>query len=559
MKRLNETTIVVMLWGTMILYIGAAIHGGIITYSPVPFWDMWDGINSLLKPSSGDLRSWWAQHNEHRIVLARLLFWIDLRYFNAQMWPLIVVNFLLVAASALTFIIILNNHLPDRDERLPFLLLAPVLVIILFSWGQHENLTWAFQSQCFLAQLLPLIAFFLLSKSRDSSAYSARFFAAACVLGIVSLGSMANAVLTLPVMAALALALQMNRSRVLFLFSLVIIGVGLYLLNYSAPAHHGSLADTLMFRPGDVARYILLYLGGPFYFAAGGSKSAAYTGAVFMLGTMVFFLWKSLMSPKSASLQLALLAFLLYIVGTAVLTAGGRIVFGLDQALSSRYQTPTLMAWAAVLVLYAPSLAKLFRAYQGRAAMTVLVIPLALLPQQLDALKPEGGLGFEKLVAALALELGIKDQTQIATVYPDAEAALALAAIPVEKNLSVFSSALLKDARQFIGRIEIQSGQAQCHGSLDQAVAIDGDDRYVRVRGFLFHPEIKMTPKIVHLLNDEGRVVGYALTGEGRPGFGVASDSRAANSGFKGYLIKEQFGSHLTLVGITPSCAISLP
>jgi hypothetical protein len=61
-----------------ILMAGLAVAGVCRAYSPVPFSDMWDGyLHFFMQVSDGDSGAWWRQHNEHRIVLARLLFWIN--------------------------------------------------------------------------------------------------------------------------------------------------------------------------------------------------------------------------------------------------------------------------------------------------------------------------------------------------------------------------------------------------------------------------------------------------------------------------------------------------
>ena len=52
---------------------------------------------------AGDNLHWWSQHNEHWIVLARMLFWIDLSWFHGLGSFLIVVNFLLIGIAYLVF------------------------------------------------------------------------------------------------------------------------------------------------------------------------------------------------------------------------------------------------------------------------------------------------------------------------------------------------------------------------------------------------------------------------------------------------------------------------
>ena len=53
--------------------------GGILNFSYLPFWDMWDGLYTFyLKIIDGDYSVLWSQHNEHRIFLSRILFLTDI-------------------------------------------------------------------------------------------------------------------------------------------------------------------------------------------------------------------------------------------------------------------------------------------------------------------------------------------------------------------------------------------------------------------------------------------------------------------------------------------------
>jgi hypothetical protein len=53
-----------------------AVIGAVRWYSPVPYWDMWDGylIYYLFSVQSGIWAHVFAQANEHRVTLSHLLF-----------------------------------------------------------------------------------------------------------------------------------------------------------------------------------------------------------------------------------------------------------------------------------------------------------------------------------------------------------------------------------------------------------------------------------------------------------------------------------------------------
>jgi hypothetical protein len=331
---------------------------------------------------------------------------------------------------------------------------AAFSAILLFSWTQRENFSGGFQSQFILAQLVPLAAFYLLHRSAGPDA-GVTAFAAACAAGIAALGTMANGVATLPLMTLLALRLRLPRRRTAILAALALLGPAAYFSGYRHPDGHGSLGAALFTDPTGLARYVLLYLGGPFYYMTGkGNRLLAQIAGLFLILSAATFAWRSWKQGRhrpADSLPNALLAFLLYIGASAVGTAGGRLVFGPDQALASRYQTPVLMAWTTLLALYAPALARRFGTKLEGFWLPPLVIAVLLAPPQFQALRSQRKAHFEQKVAALALELGIRDEKQVKAIFPSAAWALDLARIPVEKNLSIFDHPHIRDARQRIG------------------------------------------------------------------------------------------------------------
>ena len=556
--RLHGEYLVPVLWLAAIGFAVLAIAGGVIDYSPVPFWDMWGSVNLVSNASTGGIGVWWAQHNEHRILLSRVLFWIDLSYFRGEQWFLLSVNFLLVAAIVCVFFAILRERLSSGDGVSESRALFPLVAIVLCSWLQSENLTWAFQSQVFLVNLLPLVAFFLLHRAAASPTTSRRSFALASAAGTASLGAMASGIFVLPLMSALALTLRMDRKRTALLAALAVAGVGLYLHGYHSPPAHGSPIETLRRDPLGVLRFVLLYFGGPLFFVTGGSKIAATVAGLCWMCLAAVAAWEWRRETAPATLQAALLAFLAYAGATAFATGAARLVFGVDAALACRYQTPVLMAWATLVALYAPQLGHLLQRQRNRAAFLALLVPALLLPRQLEALQPKDGMLFERWIAALALELGVADQQQISSIAPSAQAGLAAAAGPRETGASIFGNPLLKDARKVIGEVAGGVSAVSCRGNWEAVGAIPGEPRYVRISGWAFAADPRAAPKRVLVLDAKRRIVGYAVTGWPRPDVGAAIDRTAARAGFKGYLLKEYAAESLTFRGSEPDCELTL-
>jgi len=541
-----------------VTFVALAVIGGFRMYSHVPFWDMWDGyLGFYVKVSAGDWSAWWAQHNEHRIVLARMFFWLDLGLFQGQGWFLLVINYILIGMACLIFWQAWKEKTTDGTPWVGYFLIA-----WLFSWSQENNLTWGFQSQFILAQLLPLAAFYFIHRAAAAGMHQSRDFYFAILFGVLAIGSMANGVLVLPLMTGYALLARMGWKRGALLAVLSAACLWLYFHDFKAPANHGSLTQALRDDPLGLVHYVLLYVGGPFsYFFGkeGVGQAVATIAGIFMVGSSAAFAWRIMPVAHKATLSLALLVFILYVGGTALGTAGGRLIFGVDQALSSRYMTPALMAWAALLLLYLPKLKAVSQPVRGKIWMPFLLLVLLMLPQQLKALGSKQDVLFEREIAALALELGVKDQAQIGNVFPSADWAQSISEVPIARNLSIFGVFPIKDARETVGRTTNETSRLDplCQGGVDEVQSVEGDARYLRVRGWFFDPNRDMAPKSARLLDGDGVVQGIILTGQPRPDVASAIGPAAGGSGFKGYVQAEAQGKTLVLRDPEGDCQLA--
>ncbi len=168
--------------------------------------------------------AWWRQANEHRLVLPKALFWMEYTWFGGQQVFLIIMNYVLVGCGLAVFAAFLRDRLPAQPGRSWFFGVT-LLAIGLFSWVQKENLAWANQGQFFLAQVLPLVGFYCLY--RAACAPTARgWFPAASLIGVLSVGTMANGVMALPMMVLYAAVARLGRRRTLILAVLTAICAG---------------------------------------------------------------------------------------------------------------------------------------------------------------------------------------------------------------------------------------------------------------------------------------------------------------------------------------------
>ena len=529
--------------------VGLAIAGGVLAWSPVPFWDMWDGyLDFFLFQQAGDSSIWWFQQNEHRIVLAKVLFWMDLKWFGGTGVFLIICNYLLVACATLLFCRILRELAGTVRATAGEWAAMLFLTAWLFLWSQQENLTWAFQSQFFLAQLLPLCALYWLSRAQDGP-FAGRHCLIACGFGLASMVAMANGILALPLMVVYAIVVRLGRVKIIFLGFFAVLGLSAFFYHYNMVSGHPPLHKVLLEHPLGMLAYSLRYLGGPFYYLARGatwaSQFALLAGLLLVTGAL-YRLWRELSSPRRGP-ALALLFFIAYIVMTALLTASGRMSIGPEQAFSSRYTTPAVMAWAALAVLYFPLLRDRARAWRGVSVLALVVLGASMLLMQKQALKPANETAlFGKRVAALALAMGVQDRAQIMQVYPEPSRALALAARAVQQDVSIFGRYPLQGVAAGLGQPLPQSG-ARCDGGLSAVFPVAGDPAHVRIEGTLHMPDSAQVPAFVRLVA-AGKVVGYAVTGGPVPG------APATQTGFTGYATAAALGGDLVLQGERPGC-----
>ncbi len=546
-----------------LVLVALAVRGVIGNYSPVPYMDMWDGtLGFYMRVQDGDGRAWLAQHNEHRIVLARILFWLDHRWFGGDGRLLLAANLLLLALIAALFTRFVREAADDAYRWF-----AWFVVGWLFLWTQWENLTWGFQSQFYFAYLLPLAALYLLHRSAEaSSARSPVLFTGALACGVAALGSMANGVLTVPLMAAFAWLIGMPRRRVGLIAVVAVLGITAYFTQYTKPAATGSIGESLISDPVGVLRYVALFFGSPLFFLSGGVPGgralAEAAGFLLMLASAAMSLIVLSRRPRS-TVDVALLCFLVYIGVAAAATAGGRLKIRLEFALSSRYTTPALLAWATLAVLVLSRLKGVSRLPWN--AIPLLAALCVMLPFQARAVRAANdATRFNRSLAAMALELGVRDEQVIKAVFPFVDGALQIAAKASGRDEGVFGMAPFKGARETLGLHRAAAAPGACIGHLDEVRPVPGDPAYVFVRGWLSDRSgvaAGRDPHRLFVLDGSSRVVGVLIGGQRREDVAKAVDPKALYAGFSGYVARAARSGEARLEDERAGCslAVALP
>jgi hypothetical protein len=538
-----------------------ALAGVWISFSPVPYWDMWDGtLAFVLDIGDGQSHKWWAQHNEHRIVLSRILFYLDYAYFGGMSYLLIPLNVVFAGFAALIFFLFARHLSIEKGTRRSTLMIASVLFAgLLFSCMQYENFTWGFQSQFFLAQLLPLTALYLLSRSAGSQ--NTAYFILALILGAISSGAMANGVVILPIMVVYLVLIWQGWGRLLVTLLLAVAVPAIYFWDYVSVGGHGSISYSLATNPLGMLRFTFTYLGGPFYhllqYHLDTRVLAANAGFLLTVVSAVIA-FGQIRSKQRSPYVVALLCFLLYVGATAFGTAGGRSIFGIAGATAFRYTTPTIMAWAALILAILATAPKPSKGIRIAAWTGTVLICIQFLVYQVEQFTSQTERLFGRDLAALALELGVRDEYATMNVYPNVDHVGGLAARAKAQGLSVFGSYPLEGLFETQGQTLTTGDGSECIGSLDEVTEIDGDSNFMRLRGWIFDPATRSVPDFMTITNEQGVIIGAGVTGKHRPDVRDAIGRRAFAAGYGAYVTPLTPGMQIIAVGDDPQCRLSL-
>ena len=345
----------------------------------VPFNDQWELIPLLEKAEAGTLSpvDFWALHNEHRLVFPRLLM---LGLARISRWDIrweIATNAALGIGIFLVAIAMIRST--AHRLRMPGVIwTVPFVALTVFSLSQWQNWFLGWQLQVFMNVLAAVAGFAILGKP----ALRWWHVLAAMAFGIVATYSFANGMAFWPtgfLVLIVAGRKSLPRLRLsLFAAAWIVVTVLVawsYLYGYERPEYHPALSE--MFRhPLTYAAYVFKYLGGPIVGYSGiGAALAGLTGLTALCACSARLMRRGEVSAKDLAPYWAMA---LYAIASALVTGLGRLGFGSEQALSSRYVTLAQLLWVADIALVYMLVARRGPSVRGLLAACAVVLLLAL-------------------------------------------------------------------------------------------------------------------------------------------------------------------------------------
>ncbi len=319
----------------------------------VPIMDEWEMVAFSQHMENGGLHfsDLFAQHNEHRILFARLAYLSITACTDYNTVALMLFSFLMLSIGVSVIMsYISRRQVVSFNKRYVF---AALIAFLVYSFAQYENLLWGFQIGFIMVLVLSVLSFYFLYLSFEAKGPKRQwlFFAIALLFAIVDSFAHSQGLMTWITASLLMLLLYRKKVLKLPIFwcwnIVAVMTWAAYFHHYVKPEHHPSLSFVFQ-EPGTFIHYFLSILGNAL---AGGLQSLTVISGIFILaalGIAVYFLGKS-KQLQSYFFPLALAVNSLFILGSISL---GRAGFGVEQSLASRYTSFSLYAVVAVCLLW---------------------------------------------------------------------------------------------------------------------------------------------------------------------------------------------------------------
>ena len=486
--------------------VGVALH-----YSPVPVADQWDGyVANYVAFQKVPWMALWLPHNEHRHILARLIFFPDMAWFGGLDLLSLSVDLLLCLLFVALSLRILQRG-AERESVATRLFLAGVILACGFSWVQCDNFTRGFQLPFFAVCLFGLGSFHALTVCCERGGSTA-WLALSIASGAAAAFSMSNGLLTLPLCGLFACLLRLPWRHVATLA--VAAGLTWAVYFYPIPGMPGPITQesplSVVARdPIGAVAFALLYLGSPvsYVLRSDGAWQRAIEAGVGLLVVAGLLAGFALVLSRAARSRVPQLWMLAVSAGlSAALAAGGRLPFGLREALTSRYTTQALVAWAALLVFFVLNLS-------GNARRVLLVLSGAVLvvlgAAQGQALRPDRSELVVERIAGLALRNAVYDDRYIGPLYRRPARLVEVAKQAQAQDLSIFGRGVPgfddPPARPVV--------EGTCLGRIETARLAATPGKIV-IEGWAWDAEHAALPQAIAITGPDGRTIGSGVFGK---------------------------------------------
>ncbi|MFL6414643.1 MAG: hypothetical protein ACJ74Y_03105 [Bryobacteraceae bacterium] len=332
---------------------------------PCPWLDGWNVLSDIAKGAKPWSLHWlWSQHGEHRIVIPRLLVWLDCAVFGAKNISLFVEIYAVQAAQLAVVWYVISRCTPF-PKHLRHMLLG-VFAFCLFHPYQAQNFTWAFQIAFVLPFAMATLALIAVAHFEQiPDRLKTATIVAVAVAPILAGMNLAAGLIIGPTLVVLAYARRLPLPTVRLLAVCSAVEIVLYAWGYRTPPDRPSPFLALS-HPLDIASYTLAMLDASWHFFS--------IGLVSLVCLTVCSITAARSSEPISNFEYFCFGECALCLATATMIACGRLHFGIHQAAEGRYQTIAVLYWAA---FFSVVLIRVWRSHTeslGLAQVTVVAI-----------------------------------------------------------------------------------------------------------------------------------------------------------------------------------------
>lgn len=525
MTREQPSSPLAVVFSYIILGAGAvtlvfSLFVAIRAYSPFWFSDQWS-LGSELTANAGHypLPLLWAQHNEHRIPILKLLSLADLYFFGGRNLFLYTCNWI-VQIAMFTLSVYAVRKL-GFFSAWQFRTLVGVLAFCEFNPNQLENFTVAFQSAFFMAFFFALLAicclmFYVQRTEQTSEQRHTRLLWLCVAAAFLSECSLASGLI---VWIILPFCLVMTRRQEKLLRPFLVFGIFsivLYLVGYQSQPQHTQPGQALQ-KPFQILAYIQTYLGASWDNIS--RDLGLFLSPLAIVFVAVAWIWALVRREAQNYVSVASVSMAMLCLLSALMTALGRLNFGVNQATSSRYQTPAMLFWCfgAIAVICVPGASKKYRT-AGFVALQVTCLVLFAFQTKAygSILATYEAAAFNRDVSGLALEAGA-DPQRIYLLFPNLE--------PIKWYGFMRTHDIIPPPFPEYSHVGAQlqsvyqiAPTTMCQGYIDEIQPSPGEPGVTfAARGWSSLNSALTQRTVVILVADDNRIAGIAVTGAPRP------------------------------------------
>lgn len=341
---LNYTINLLFLCLPIILLIGVVLIYSVNTV----FMDDFEPITDYIKIITTGHIDWNALvafHNEHRIIIPRILTYIIAYFTHYNTQSIMLVSTIILGTGYLIFIrFIITKKI--QDLTLIDLCCCTIIGLCLFSFCQYENLLWGFQIAWFLIEFCVIVGIASLSKYIQTN--NTKYLIFAIISGIISSFSSLHGLAIFPCyLTILAISQfekrEFNTKLWVTLILTTIIIYALYFIGYkTVPYHSNAKASSLI----KIFEYFFMNLGS--VLVVENNALTRFIAGLFNC-TLTAILVCRLLFTKQLNKNLLPLGIIIFSCGISLVLGIGRSGW----IMPSRYMTfPLLMVIGNLAILY---------------------------------------------------------------------------------------------------------------------------------------------------------------------------------------------------------------